>query len=153
MPKRNPIVGTTSGCVMNVSRKTTVPKSTNPMICLKVSIHAPGLGKNAIKLGKCADQEIRAGHPQADGHKDGIGLGRRLSGGPGQRRGQERSRAGSGQNRGDDALENAPANPSFSASSTVFPRPTKPGMGISHTPRKLSPMAKTTAIKAMLNPL
>ena len=50
-PKRNPIVGTTSDCVMNVSRKMTVPRSTNPMICLKVSIHAPGFGRNAISLG------------------------------------------------------------------------------------------------------
>ena len=48
----------------------------------------------------------------------------------------------------------APSGPSCSAASTAFPDPTKPGMGISHTPRKLSANTKTMAAStiAMISP-
>ena len=47
-------------------------------------------------------------------------------------------------------LKNAPAAPSWAARSAVLPRPTKPGIGTSQTPRKLSPITKTTAARVIV---
>src|SRR4029077_1807894 len=48
-------------------------------------------------------------------------------------------------------LANAPTAPSRAAISTPLPDPTKPGMGISQTPKKLSAITNTTHVSPMLN--
>ena len=48
-------------------------------------------------------------------------------------------------------LRNAPSGPSFAAASWTAPLPKKPGIGISHTPSRLSAMANTMAASVTLN--
>ena len=52
MPSSNKIVGTTAAGSMNERMNTTVASSTKPLICLNVSIHAPGFGRNRSSSGK-----------------------------------------------------------------------------------------------------
>ena len=56
---------------MNVSRNTTVPNSTKPMTCLKVSIQAPGLGRKRTSDGN-GPQARRYGlaMPEPDASKE-----------------------------------------------------------------------------------
>ena len=62
------------------------------------------LGQEAEQLGKHADEQIRAGHAEAEAREDGERRGERLRDGPGDGRGHERGGAWRGEDRGDDAF-------------------------------------------------
>ena len=51
-PNSRPRVGTNKGVSRKVKMNTTVPSRTKPMICLNVSIQAPGLGRKRSNCGK-----------------------------------------------------------------------------------------------------
>src|SRR5437879_4891490 len=96
------------------------------MSCLNVSIQAPGLGNQATSFGNAPMRRYGLAIPNPMHAKIVYD-----------------TSAG---------CANAPENPSLVANSPAAPLPTKPGMGISQTPRKLKAITNTTAASVMLNP-
>ena len=152
MPRAVPCVGTTAVGSMNDRMKTTVPSSTKPVICLKVSIQAPGFGRKRSSSGNTPINRYGTGHAEAERAEHDQRRGHRLRDGPGDGAGHERAGAGRGEHGGDRAFDERAERP-FLARRRLGSRRCRRSRGSEFPtrPSRLSAIANTTAASVTLN--